>query len=81
MTIDLSDDLSGFIREQVNAGRYGSADEVLRDALGRLREQIRQVERQRGSLGAMSDAAEDLDEVVAHAMRHRERPWRETAGE
>lgn len=34
-----------------------------------------------GSLGAMRDAADELDEVVAHAMKMREQPWRLPAGE
>jgi hypothetical protein len=30
-----------------------------------------------GSIGAMRDAADELDEVVAHAMKLRsEEPWR-----
>jgi hypothetical protein len=34
-----------------------------------------------GSLGAMRDAAAELDEVVAIAMKMREQPWRLPAGE
>lgn len=35
-----------------------------------------------GSLGAMRDAAEELDRIVEQAMRNRrERPWRLTDGE
>lgn len=34
-----------------------------------------------GSLGAMRDAAKELDEVVAHAMKMRQQPWRLPAGE
>jgi len=29
-----------------------------------------------GSLGAMRDAADELDEAVAYAMQLRQRPWR-----
>ena len=29
-----------------------------------------------GSLGAMRDAADELDEAVEHAMNLRQRPWR-----
>jgi hypothetical protein len=35
-----------------------------------------------GSLGAMRDAADELDAIVAQAMKNRqERPWRLPAGE
>jgi cytochrome P450 len=35
-----------------------------------------------GSLGAMRDAADELDAIVEQAMRNRrERPWRSTPGE
>jgi hypothetical protein len=34
-----------------------------------------------GSLGAMQDAAEELDEVVEHAMQLRRQPWRALPGE
>jgi len=34
-----------------------------------------------GSLGAMRDAADELDEVVEHAMDLRQRPWRLPRGE
>jgi len=35
-----------------------------------------------GSLGAMHDAADELDEIVEHAMNNREnQPWRLSPGE
>ena len=34
-----------------------------------------------GSLGAMRDAADELDEVVERAMKLRQQPWRLPAGE
>jgi hypothetical protein len=34
-----------------------------------------------GSIGAMRDAADELDEVVEHAMKMRQQPWRLPAGE
>jgi hypothetical protein len=34
-----------------------------------------------GSLGAMRDAAAELDEAVEHAMQFRERAWRLPDGE
>ena len=76
MTVQLSDDLQGFIHDQVRAGRYGSEDEVVREALNRLRSQVQIGGSAEGSLGFMHDAAEELDEVVEHAMNARQRPWR-----
>ena len=35
----------------------------------------------RGSIGAMRDAADELDEAVGHAMNLRQRPWRLSPGE
>jgi hypothetical protein len=34
-----------------------------------------------GSLGAMHDAADELDEAVAYAMQMRQRPWKLPTGE
>ena len=34
-----------------------------------------------GSIGAMRDAADELDEAVEHAMNLRQRPWRLSPGE
>ena len=73
MTIQLSDDLQGFIHDQVRAGLYGSEDEIVRDALNRLRSQVQIGRLAGGSLGLMHDAAEELDEVVEHAMSARQR--------
>ena len=72
MTIQLSDDLQGFVHDQVRAGRYGSEDEVIRDALNRLRSEVQVGGTGGGSLGLMHDAADELDEVVEHAMKARE---------
>jgi putative addiction module CopG family antidote len=38
MTIHLSKDLERFVRDAVRAGRYASEDEVIRDALIRLKQ-------------------------------------------
>ena len=86
MTIHLSEDLLRFVREQVESGRYPSEEDVVRDALERLR-----IERQRSEprstttaavpdpiLGLFRDAADEMDEIVAEAMRHRrEESWRD----
>jgi putative addiction module CopG family antidote len=82
MNIQLSEDLEQFIHDQVQAGRYPSEDDVVRDALEQLRRHAPRPTPGLGSIGAMRDAAEELDEIVAHAMRlRREEPWRPLPGE
>jgi hypothetical protein len=84
MTIHLPEDLERFVNDQVRAGRFPSEDEVVREALERLRRQSPPVQPQPGpgSIGAMRDDAEWLDRAVEHAMKVREeRPWRLTPGE
>ncbi len=75
MTIHLPDELEQFVRDQVQAGRYPNETDVVREALERLRDQARPIGGGIGSLGAMQDAAEELDEVVEHAMRLRRQKW------
>ena len=80
MTICLPGDLERFVREEVRAGRYLREDDVVSDALERLRR--RPEPSGGGSLGAMRDDAESLDRIVEGAMRARvERPWRVPDGE
>ena len=81
MTIHLPDHLEQFVHDQVQAGHYPTADEVIRDALEQLRKQAGPTGNAQGSLGAMRDAADELDEVVAHAMELRKQPWRALPGE
>ena len=64
MTIPLPEDLELFVHNQVQAGRYATEAEVVSDALEQLRKQSQPVGNERGSLGAMQDAADELDEVV-----------------
>jgi putative addiction module CopG family antidote len=40
MTIHLSKDLERFVRDAVQTGRYASEDDVIRDALARLKETL-----------------------------------------
>jgi Arc/MetJ-type ribon-helix-helix transcriptional regulator len=75
MTIHLPEDLEQFLRDQVGSGRYASETDVIREALERLRDQVPPIGGGRGSLGAMQDAAEELDEVVEQAMRLRRQSW------
>jgi putative addiction module CopG family antidote len=86
MTIHLSEDLRRFVQDQVESGHYRSEDDVIRDAL----EHFRTHQRQSGSravappsvhdplLGLFRDAPDEMDEIVAEAMRHRrEDAWRD----
>ena len=82
MTIHLPQELERFVHDQVQAGRYRNEEDVIRDAVERLRKQVPPISPGPGSIGAMSDDAEVLDQVVEHAMRLREeRPWRLGEGE
>jgi putative addiction module CopG family antidote len=76
MTISIPDHLEQFVHELVQSGRYSTEDEVISDALEQLRKHAQPVANPQGSLGAMRDAADELDEVVEHAMWLRKQPWR-----
>jgi putative addiction module CopG family antidote len=75
MTIDLPAELEQFIHEQVQAGRYPSEQEVVRAALEQLRSRTPRPSPGPGSIGALREDAELLDQVVEHAMKLRERRW------
>jgi putative addiction module CopG family antidote len=82
MTIHLSKELEQFVHNAIRAGRYASEDEVFHDALERLRRQTHLPTSGMGSIGAMRDDADLLDQAVEHAMKVREeRPWRLSPGE
>jgi putative addiction module CopG family antidote len=82
MTIDLPADLERFIHDEVQAGRYPSEQEVVRAALEQLRDRTPRSSPGLGSIGALRDDAELLDQVVEHAMRVRERrSWGLNPGE
>ncbi|CAN5915928.1 hypothetical protein BH23PLA1_BH23PLA1_42180 [soil metagenome] len=82
MNIQLPEELERFVQDQVQAGRYPSEAEVIREALERLRTQSPPILPGLGSIGALRDDADLLDQAVAHAMKIREeRPWRLGLGE
>jgi Arc/MetJ-type ribon-helix-helix transcriptional regulator len=95
MTINLPDDLERFIRAEVQNGHFASEEAALAEAVRLLRRQLVQsanhlpVAEQPplgGStdplLGAMRDAADEMDEIVADAMKHREnQAWRLSSSE
>jgi hypothetical protein len=60
--------------------------EQMRQLSRELENKLAEAEKQptghgQGSLGAMHDAADELDEAVEHAMQLRQRPWRLPTGE
>jgi Arc/MetJ-type ribon-helix-helix transcriptional regulator len=95
MIINLPDDLERFLRAEVHRGHFASEEDVIAEAVRLLRCQISQrgmtpsAAAEAGStstadpvLGSMRDAADEMDDVVGEAMRHREQqPWRLTRGE
>lgn len=84
MTVHLPQDLEGSIRSLVKDGRFASEDEAVAEAVRSylLQHPSPLAPPGPGSIGAMRDAADDLDAAVEHVMRVREqRPWRLTPGE
>ena len=75
MTIRLPDHLERYVRDQIEAGRFRSEDDVIRDALERQRHALQPPDAGRASpdpiLGCMRDDVELMDEIVADAYRHR----------
>jgi Arc/MetJ-type ribon-helix-helix transcriptional regulator len=85
MTIHLPPDLERSIEAVVNSGRFASVDDAMAEAARLLlRQESQQPQPTKsagdpglGSIGAMRDDADLLDQAVEHAMKVREeRPWR-----
>jgi Arc/MetJ-type ribon-helix-helix transcriptional regulator len=90
MTIHLPDDLERFIRAEVHSGHFASEEDAIAEAVKLLKQQLgcsgkavpaaeetALVSAPDPLLGAMREAADELDEIVAETMRHREQqPWR-----
>lgn len=94
MTINLPEDLERFIRAEVHSGHFASEEAAIAEAVRLLKRQFGQTAAPAPAvaqpsatapdpvLGAMRDAADEMDEIVADAMRHREQqPWRLSPGE
>ena len=89
MTIHLPQDVERSIEAAVHSGRFASVDDAMTEAARRLLRDIAQEQpapRPNAAtpplLGAMRDAADELDGIVAEAMkRRREGPWRTIPGE
>jgi Arc/MetJ-type ribon-helix-helix transcriptional regulator len=84
MTIHLPPDLERSIEAVVNSGRFASVDHFMAEAARLLLQQESQQppantadDTGLGSIGAMRDDADLLDQAVEHVMKVREeRPWR-----
>jgi Arc/MetJ-type ribon-helix-helix transcriptional regulator len=83
MTIHLPNDVERDILAEVHSGHFASVDDALAAAWRSFRQHrpSQPVSASQGSLGAMQDAADELDEVVEHAMQLRRQPWRALPGE
>lgn len=83
MTIHLPKDMESSINAEVLSGHFASVDDAIAEAWRTFLRQKPQAEHPAGlgSIGAMRDAADELDEAVGHAMNLRQQPWRIPAGE
>jgi len=70
MMIHLPAELERFVHDQVVAGRYSSEDEVVRAALEQLRMHA-PLAPGPGSIGAMRDDADLLDQITQDIMESR----------
>jgi putative addiction module CopG family antidote len=71
MTIHLPSDLERFVHEQVSSGHYSSEDDVVRAALERLRSQATPDTLGLGSIGAMRDDADLLEQITNDVIESR----------
>jgi len=87
MTIHLPSDIENSIQAAVHSGHFASVDDAMTEAASLLLQKLKQnpqaarpTDREIKPdplLGSMRDAAAELDEIVAEAMkRRREEPWR-----
>jgi Arc/MetJ-type ribon-helix-helix transcriptional regulator len=92
MTIYLPENLESSIQAVVRTGRFASLDDAMAEAARLLLREIMHEQSEREPratdaapdplLGIWRDAADEIDEIVADAMKQRrEEPWRATAGE
>lgn len=92
VTIHLPNDLENSVQRAVHSGRFASVDDAMAEAVRLLLREIeqepeamrekREAGSDLGSIGAMHDDADLLDQAVEHAMKVREeRPWRIGPGE
>jgi Arc/MetJ-type ribon-helix-helix transcriptional regulator len=88
MNVHLPEDLQRYVQSEVQCGHFASEQDAIEEAVRLLRQ--RQLSHGLKPppadavaktpdpvLGAMRDAADEMDEIVAEAMTHREQqPWR-----
>ena len=71
MTIQVPAELERFVHDQVLAGRYPSEDDVIRDALEQLRSHAPTPTTGTGSIGAMREDADLLEQITQDIMESR----------
>jgi Arc/MetJ-type ribon-helix-helix transcriptional regulator len=81
MTVDLPGDVERFIQAEIRRGSFASEEAVLAEGVRLLQKQLASTRKPAAAadpvLGAMRDAADELDEIVFDAMSQRDRrPWR-----
>ena len=79
MKIQLPEDLEQSVQAEVHDGHFASVEALVAEAVRSFLQQpaTRQTDPGLGSIGAMSDAADELDEIVADTYRkRREEVWR-----
>ena len=90
MTIRLSQDVENSITAAVQSGQFASADDMVnklvREYSQRLRQQSSHEDQADATpdplMGIWQDYAEEMDEIVADAMKRRkDEPWRVMPGE
>ncbi len=87
MEIHLPEGLESALRAQVEGGRFPSIDDAMAEAARRL---LHDIDRNRPQpapaapagvhdplMGLFRDHPDEIDEIVADAMRWREEPWRD----
>ena len=74
MALHLPKDVESSIEAAVHGGQFSSVDEALTEAWRTFQCQKPQPQYPtgQGSIGAMRDAADELDEIVADAMKKRQ---------
>ncbi|MGH2541454.1 MAG: type II toxin-antitoxin system ParD family antitoxin [Ardenticatenaceae bacterium] len=76
MNVSLTPQLEKFVKQKVESGMYGSASEVIREALRFMEERERRLEELRGEIqkGLDSGPSEllDMQEIKAEARRRFE---------
>ena len=85
MTITLPNDLESSMQAAVHSGRFAAVDDAMAEAarlllrelgLGQAASPAVTADTPDPLLGSMRDYADEMDEIVAEAMRQRGEPWR-----